>query len=104
MLRMFFGVTWAKVLMAAMLCTATPLVAQASDTEEIVALHRQVRALYDQGKYADALTIAERALALAESSLGEEHPDTLNGIKDLVDIYQAQDRFDAEEPFAKRGA
>jgi tetratricopeptide (TPR) repeat protein len=58
--------------------------------------------LYGQGKYKEAVTVAEEALALAERGLGKEHPNTLTNVNNLALLYQAQGRYPEAEPLYKR--
>ena len=46
--------------------------------------NRQVVQIYQQGKYSEALALAEKAVALAERVLGKEHPDTLTSVNNLA--------------------
>src|SRR5262245_22516763 len=51
--------------------------------ENLEALNRQVNQLYQAGKFAEAIPIAQRALTLAESQFGAVHlavADALNGL------------------------
>ena len=74
------GVRWlrcAVVLtgLAALVAGIGPMGAQAQGGEDLAALHAQVRQLHGQGKYAEAITIAERYVALARQKHGEEHTE-----------------------------
>lgn len=77
MVRARLGRIAGNVLMVAMLATAAPAGAEAQGAADVAALNKQVVQLYGQGKYKEAATIAEKALALAERVLGRERPDTL---------------------------
>ncbi len=69
---------------------------------DIDALNRQVSQLYGQGKDAEAIPIAQRALALAERTLGKEHPYTLSSVANLAGLYKLQGRYAEAEPLYKR--
>ena len=58
---------------------------------------------YDQGRYADAETLYERALAIREKALGSEHPDVAQALNNLAVLYDAQGRYVDAEPLYKRG-
>ncbi|HEY9853184.1 MAG TPA: tetratricopeptide repeat protein [Leptolyngbyaceae cyanobacterium] len=48
---------------------------QCAEVEEAKRLIQQASQLYKQGRYAQAIPIVERALAMQENVLGSEHPD-----------------------------
>jgi tetratricopeptide (TPR) repeat protein len=47
-----------------------------------------------QGRYSDAEKLCERALAIAEKSLGTDHPDVALILADLATIYRETERPD----------
>jgi CHAT domain-containing protein/tetratricopeptide (TPR) repeat protein len=59
--------------------TGTPPVqaAEVDELEQAETLFEQVLLLRDEGRYAEALAVAERVLAIHERLLGTEHPTTL---------------------------
>ena len=77
---------------------ATP----AQNIARIEALIHEVIWLYGEGKYAEATPIAEEALTLAASTLGEEHPHTLGSVNNLAWAYHAQGRYGEAEPLFQR--
>jgi len=48
---------------------------------------------YKQGRYAEAQSLFERALAISQRVLGEEHPDTARNLNNLALLYQGQGRY-----------
>jgi hypothetical protein len=46
----------------------------AQDSDELDALTRQLMALNEAGKYAEAVVVAEQAMALAEARFGPDQP------------------------------
>jgi tetratricopeptide (TPR) repeat protein len=46
----------------------------------------------DQGRYAKAEPLYERALAIWEKALGPEHPNVAQSLHNLAGFYQAQGR------------
>ncbi|KOR29018.1 hypothetical protein TI05_15835 [Achromatium sp. WMS3] len=48
---------------------------QSPALQEAQALNSQVETLYQQGKYAEAINLAQRVLAIREQALGPMHPD-----------------------------
>ncbi len=65
-------------------------------------LYDEAVRLHDAAKYAAALEKAEAALRLAESTLGPDHPSTLDSLETLALIYQEQGRYAEAEPLYKR--
>jgi tetratricopeptide (TPR) repeat protein len=65
--------------------------------ENLDTLSSRVILYYQQGKYTEAAAIAEKAVALAERTLGAEHPDTLENMSNLGLLYNKLGRYgDAE--------
>ncbi len=90
------------VLFVAMLAAGVPADAYAQGAPDIDALNSQVAQLYGQGKYAEAIAIAEKALTLGERKLGKEHRSTLIAVDNLAALYYAQGRYAEAEPLYKR--
>src|SRR5687767_2310669 len=65
---------------------------------EAARLNEQVQALYRQGKAAEAVPLAERALVLRRKALGEEHPDTATSLNNLAFLYKAMSQYGKAEP------
>ena len=79
----------ALVFVCAALLLAWPVSAIAQ-SDDVSALLERVEALYDQGKY-------EEAMPLAERTLGLDHPSVATGFNNLVELYRIQGRYiDAE--------
>jgi tetratricopeptide (TPR) repeat protein len=102
MVQAWLGRVATKVLMAAMLAVGAPASAAAESADDAGALNQQVLQLYGQGKYKEAASVAERALAAAERVLGKEHPNALTSMNNLALLYQAQRRYPEAEPLFKR--
>src|SRR5262245_47869826 len=64
-------------------------------------LNEQVQALYRAGKYAEAIPLAERFVALAREQRGEEHIEFAAAITWLGMLHERQLRFGAAEPLFK---
>ena len=62
------------------------------------ALNQQVNQLIEQGKYQEAIPIAERAVELAKRVRGLEHPDTALSLNNLAELYQAMGEYAKAEP------
>ncbi|MDJ0705670.1 MAG: tetratricopeptide repeat protein [Leptolyngbyaceae cyanobacterium MO_188.B28] len=64
----------------------------------IDALNQQVRALYQLGRYGEAIERAEEALMLQRQLHGDVHPDVAESMNNLAVLYQDQGRYDEAEP------
>jgi CHAT domain-containing protein/tetratricopeptide (TPR) repeat protein len=97
-----FGASLKLMMAGVVLAFALVMPACAQGGPDIAALNRQVRQLYDGGKFAEATPLAEQALAQAEAALGKDDPETLTAVKNLAEIYDDQGRHDAAEPLFTR--
>ena len=66
--------------------------------DDLSSLLGQAQQLYEAGKYAEAVPLAQRAVELAEKQFGPEHPDVATSLNVLAAIYQAQGRYAEAEP------
>ena len=62
------------------------------------ALNQRVNQLIEQGKYQEAIPIAERAVELAKHTLGPDHPKTADALNDLGFIFQEIGNYAKAEP------
>ena len=60
------------------------------------------RIAYDLGRYAEAQTFFEKALAIREKALGPEHPDVAASLNNLAELYRAQGQYAKAEPLYQR--
>jgi len=97
-LRRFLGL-WLSVWAFFTLAANRPLAAQEARWHE---LNAQVRQLYQQGKYAEAVPLAQESLPLAEATFGPEHPNVATSLNNLAVLYKQQDRYADAEPLYKR--
>lgn len=78
----------------------------AQSQEDILAeatqLNRRVVELYGQGKYDEALPIAERVLALREKALGSEHLDVAAALNNLAALHNRRGDLARAEALYKR--
>jgi CHAT domain-containing protein/Tfp pilus assembly protein PilF len=58
--------------------------------------------LYDAGRYADAIPIAQRVLTIREKALGRNHPDVASALDNLANLYRLQGRYTDAEPLLQR--
>lgn len=68
---------------------------------EAALLNRQIAQLKAAGKYAEAIPLAQKALALAEKK-GATSPDVANALDTLASLYEAQNNYAEAEPLLKR--
>jgi esterase/lipase superfamily enzyme len=68
---------------------------------EVTLLNRQIAQLKAAGKYAEAIPLAQKALALAEKK-GATSPDVANALDTLASLYEAQNNYAEAEPLLKR--
>ncbi len=91
--------------------TPVPVIAQQSppvstsesaELAEAKKLNQQIIQLYGQGKYAAAIPLAERALAIRKKILGNEHADVAGSLNNLAGLYSSQGRYRDAEPLYKQ--
>lgn len=65
--------------------------AKLSPEEEarLSSLAEKVGELYQSGKFAEAVPIAQECLALAEKALGPEHPESATHVNNLAELYRS---------------
>ena len=90
----------ALVLVGFFLCMSH--VALAQSIFEANDLNQQVIQLYKQGRYSEAIPLAQRTLTIREKSLGPDHPDVAVSLNNLAELYRAQGRYADAEPLHKR--
>ena len=69
---------------------------------EATALDQQVIQHYHQGRYSEAIPLAQRALTFRETALGPDHPDVALSLNNLAELYRVQGRYADAEPLFKR--
>ena len=74
----------------------------AQEGEQTAISVETVVSLYQQGRFDEAIPVAEALLEQDERSLGPEHPDTLQSVNNLAALYQATGRYEAAEPLFRR--
>jgi CHAT domain-containing protein len=73
-----------------------------SQTKEVEALIEQYIKLEKQGRYSEAIPLAQRALAIFEKSLGPNHPNVGASLNNLAELYLNQGRYADAVPLFKR--
>jgi CHAT domain-containing protein/Tfp pilus assembly protein PilF len=75
------------------------------DNEKLVEaerLNQQVIKLYNQGKYDEAIPLAQRSLAIREKALGTDHPNVATSLNNLALLYDSQGKYAQAEPLHQR--
>ena len=98
MLRL--GISILMFSVAAVLELASP--ARAGDVEDAAALGTEVVRLYGEGRYQDAVPLAQKALSLREKLHGPGDPEVNPSLKNLAQLYNALGRATEAEPLFKR--
>ncbi|NJR51996.1 MAG: tetratricopeptide repeat protein, partial [Leptolyngbyaceae cyanobacterium CSU_1_3] len=75
---------------------------QTTALKEAKRLEQQVEQLYEQGKLNEAIPLAEQALTIRKSILGESHPDVATSLTDLAVLYRNQGRYAEAESLYKQ--
>jgi len=93
-----------RMIVAAIILWTSPTIvsAAAGAGDEAAALDTKAGELYRAGKYADAIQLARRALALREKALGPDHPDVALSLANLGLLYDRQGRYADAEPLYQR--
>jgi CHAT domain-containing protein/Flp pilus assembly protein TadD len=71
-------------------------------TNEAEQLSQQVIQLFNQGRFSEAIPLAQRALGIREKALGSEHPDVAFSLNNLASLYRAQGLYPKAEPLYQR--
>ena len=70
--------------------------------QQIDQLNREIAALYEQGRYAEAVQVAAKAYDLTRDQLGSNHPHTATSLNDLAELYRAIGNYAAAEPLHRQ--
>jgi CHAT domain-containing protein/Tfp pilus assembly protein PilF len=65
-------------------------------------LNQQVMKLYQAGKYAEAIPLAQRMLAITEQILGPTHPAVAQSLNNLAMLYKETGQYAKAEPLYQR--
>lgn len=65
-------------------------------------LNRQAEQLFQEGRYSQAVALAEQSLAIRENALGPAHPDVAESLNNLAALYATQVAYARAEPLYLR--
>ena len=65
-------------------------------------LNKEVVELYNEGKFNEAILVAEQALTLAKSLHSGDHADVAYSLNNLGALYNSQGRYSEAETIYKR--
>ena len=72
------------------------------ETESLSPLHDQLQALYDAGKYAEAIPLAQQYLEEARGKYGDDHKEVANALTWLGGLYHLRGRYAEADPLMRR--
>ena len=72
--------------------------------EQALKINAEIVKLFNDGRYADAIPLAQRALAIYEKALGPNHLDVATSLITLASFYEKQGRYADAEPLYQRAA
>ncbi|WGS71377.1 tetratricopeptide repeat protein [Pseudanabaena galeata] len=75
---------------------------QAAEVKELEKLIQQMFQLRNEGKYQDAIPLAQKILTIFEKALGGDHPIVATSLNNLAGLYYSQRNYPAAEPLYKR--
>ncbi len=75
---------------------------QAESSDDANKLVNQYMQLYKEGRYPEAIPIAEKAFAIREKTLGPNHPDTAESLNNLASLYENMGDYAKAVPLYKR--
>jgi tetratricopeptide (TPR) repeat protein len=81
-----------------------PAIVSAQQTDEANELNKKVIELYNAGRYADAIPIAQQVLAIREKALGRDQPNVATSLNNLAELYRLQGRYGDAEPLYQRSS
>ena len=65
-------------------------------------LNREFEELYCAGNYDRAMTVAKKALSVAEQNTGPDHPNVAESLNNLGELYNTKGDYAQAEPLIKR--
>ena len=90
-------IIFAQLLVNPIVCTGISIeidgglsVIQSDVLELAKHLNAEVKRMYQEGRYAEAIPVAEQALAIYEKAFGPDHPDVTTAINNLALLYEVK--------------
>jgi CHAT domain-containing protein/Tfp pilus assembly protein PilF len=93
---------WPVAVAALAILVTSAIKSGAAPKEEAQALQAKVEELSREGKYADAIPLSQRELAIREKSFGPDHPAVAQSLNNLAVLYWQLSRYADAEPLFKR--
>jgi tetratricopeptide (TPR) repeat protein len=90
------------VIALALLCVGNAAAQKKDELVFITALELQILQLYGQGRYADAIALARKVLAMREKAFGPDHPNVARNLHNLAVLYANQGRYAEGLTFSRR--
>lgn len=75
---------------------------QQGQRQQAAKLHQQAAKLYEEGKYRDAIAVANQVLTIRKTLLGEQHPDTATSLNNLAVFSMEQGDHAKAEPLMRQ--
>lgn len=76
--------------------------AQSANLKKAEALRKEVRRMYKEGRYSEAIPLALKALAIEERELGPENVTVANSKNNLGELYRKSGDYSRAEPMYKQ--
>jgi tetratricopeptide (TPR) repeat protein len=73
-----------------------------SETIDSKLLDEQIAKLYRDGRYSEAIPLAQQLLESREKAAGPDHPEVASALTTLANLYNSQGRYADAEPLYKR--
>ena len=92
-----------RAALALCVALASPSWVAAQDTlDDAYRLDQRVFQLLQQGKYAQAVPLSQRAVTIRKRLLGASHPDVATSLNNLADLYRAMAAYAQAEPLYRQ--
>ena len=72
------------------------------ELDEAALLNQRILQLDNQGRYSEAIPLAQRALMIWEKALSPDHPNVATALNNLAELYRFQGRYPDADPLYKR--
>ena len=82
--------------------TSAQIIAQSAELQEAERLTQQLFQLYQQGNYPEAISLAEKVLAIYEKAYGPDHPEVAKGQGNLAALYNLRGNYTKAFPLFQR--